>query len=203
MRVLVRPSRAKRAAATVLLSLALGACSSVFGARTPPTYDLTAPHKVRSGGMARGQLIVVEPTALAVLDTEKIVVRPAAGEVAHLANAQWSDRLPKLLQARIVQSFENASRLRAVGRPGDRLHADFQLVTDVRAFQLVVGSGVTAEVEISAKVVADRAGRIVAAKVFRASVPTASTEAPGGALAIDEAFRRVVTDMIAWAQRLV
>ena len=60
-----------------------------------------------------------------------------------------------------------------------------------------------AEVEISAKVVTDRGGRVLAAKVFRASVPAASTEGPDAVSALDEAFQRVITDLVAWASHVV
>jgi cholesterol transport system auxiliary component len=174
-----------------------------MGGAAPATFDLTAPARIPPGGRAsRGQLIVGEPTALSVLDNEKIVVRPAQGEVTYLGGAQWSDRLPRLLQARIVQSFENANRLRAVGRPGDRLAADFQLVLDLRAFQWSAATG-SAEVEVSAKVIRDGSGRIAAARVFRASVPVPSTDPASVALALDEAFHRVVADLVAWTTRYV
>lgn len=193
-----------RIAATLALVLAVGGCGSLFS-RPPATFDLTAAQAFpRHSGPARGQLIISEPTALAIIDSEKIVVRPAKGELGYLTGTQWSDRLPKLLQARIVQSFENASRLRAVGRPGERLTADFSLVTDVRAFGLALAdNGVFAEVEISAKVVVDKSGRIVAGKVFRAVVPAPSSEGTQAVAALDEAFHRVVIEMVLWAVRLV
>ena len=185
--------------ALVLVLVAAG-CA---GTKAPPTFDLTAAQGFpRNSGSPRGQLIVSEPTALAILDSEKIVVRPAKGELGYLMGAQWSDRLPKLLQARIVQSFENANRLRTVGRPGERLTADFSLVTDVRAFGVAIAdNGVFAEVEISAKVVADKSGRIIAGRVFRATIPAASTEATTVVVALDEAFHRVMIDLVLWAAR--
>ena len=156
----------------------------------------------KARGVGRGQLVVVEPTALSVLNTDRIVIR-TQGEIAYLSRAQWSDRLPRLVQSRIVEGFENGSRLRAVGTPGDKLAADYQLVTEVRAFHLSVASAPMAEVEISAKVVTDRGGRVLAAKVFRASVPAASTEGPDAVSALDEAFQRVITDLVAWASHVV
>ena len=117
--------------------------------------------------------------------------------------AQWSDRLPRLVQSRIVEAFESGSRLRAVGTPGDKLAADYQLVTDVRAFNVSVNSEPIAEVEISAKVVSDRGGRVLASKVFRASVPAASAQGADAVVALDEAFRQVISEMVAWASRVV
>lgn len=202
MRVVGRHPGPLRIAAALAVMVAVAGCAG-FGSQAPPTFDLHAARAFpRHSGPPRGQLIIGEPTALAILDSEKIVVRPAQGELGYLGGAQWSDRLPKLLQARIVQSFENASRLRAVGRPGERLTADFSLVTDVRAFQVAIAdNGVFAEVEISAKVVVDKSGRIVSGRVFRATVAAASSEPTAAVLALDEAFRRVVVDLVLWAVR--
>jgi cholesterol transport system auxiliary component len=187
-----------------VVAVSVGGCSALTGGGAPPTYDLTAPNAAQSKSRAHhGQLVVSEPTALSVLDTDKILVRSAGDQIAHMASAQWSDRLPRLLQSRIVQAFENANRLTAVGTPSDRLTADFQLVTDVRAFELSVVSAPVAQVEIAAKVVSDRGGKVVAARVFRASIPATSTAAPDAALALDEAFHRVATEMVEWASRLV
>jgi cholesterol transport system auxiliary component len=186
-----------------VLASVLGALLAGCGSSAIPTYDLTAPQQFPRAGGGRGQLVVAEPAALAVLDTDRIVVRPGGGQVAQLGGAQWSDRLPKLLQARVVQAFENANRQRAVGKPGDRISADYQLVIDIRAFNLSAATSPTGEVELSAKIIADRAGRIVAARVFRASVPAGASEGPEAVRAIDEAFGRVATELVIWAGRAV
>jgi cholesterol transport system auxiliary component len=188
----------------VSVAAMLGGCSGGLGGKSPPpTYELFAATSFpRHAGGGRGQLIVPEPSALAILDTDRVMVRLAGGETAQLGNAQWEDRLPKLLQARIVQSFENGHRLRAVGKPGDKLTADYQLVIDVRAFQISADTG-TAEVEIAAKIVGERTGRIGAARVFKVSVPAEATEGPAAIAAINAAFNKVVTDMVIWASRYV
>lgn len=201
-----RCSHLRRAAVAAALAVLLSGCGGGlgFGSKPPPpTYDLFAAQSFpRRSGPARGQLIVTEPTALAALDTEKIVVRPNPDEVAQLGTAQWQDRLPKLLQARILQSFENASRLRAVGKPGDRLTADYQLVVDVRAFEISAANS-TADVVIAAKIVRDRTGRIAAARIFRASVPASDINGAGAVAALNEAFANVAVQLVLWAARLV
>lgn len=195
----------RRLALAGFLALApvLAGCSSLGSKAPPPTYELFAARDFpRHVGGGRGQLIVQEPTALSALDSDRIMVQLADGGIAQLPDAQWEDRLPKLLQARIVQSFENGHRLRAVGRPGDRLTADFQLVTDIRAFQ-ISAVGRTAEVEIAAKIVRDRTGRIGPAKVFKVSVPAEGTEGPAAIAAINAAFTRAATQMVLWASRYI
>lgn len=186
------------AGAVLLLAaaLSLAACGS-----TPlPTYNLSAPSGFTAGGSGNGQLVVVAPTALAVLNTDKIMVEPGAGQVAYLADAQWSDNLPALLHARTIQAFENASKLRRVARPGDGVNADYTLVTDIRTFALrITDQGPVAVVEVSAKLIGTQSGRILAAQVFRAAVPAASSAGANATAALDQAQEQVLVQMVRWA----
>lgn len=190
---------------TVGLALALAGCSSIGSLVTtaaPTAYDLAAAKSFpRHPGHARGQLVIPEPSALAPLDGSAILVRPTPGEAAQLAGAQWEDRLPKLMQARVQQSFENAGRLR-VGRPADKIAADFALLTELRAFEISAADG-SAVVEIAAKIVGERSGRIMAARVFRVTVPAAATQGPDAVAALNEAFVKVTTELVLWAARVV
>ena len=166
---------------------------------TPRVFDL-APAKVFAGLRKRpaGQLIVAEPTALAVFDSDKILSRQReAGDLVSLANAQWPDVLTKVIQARIVQSFENAEYPRAIGRAPEGTRSDFQLLIDIRSFQVTSEPAAFAEVELAAKIVGAE-GRIVNAGTFRASVSAVSVQADGAANALSEAFAKVATDIVLW-----
>jgi len=197
---------AARLAAAAAAALTLAGCAGaggLFGKAPATAYDLAAAKSFpRHPGRARGQLVIVEPSALAPLDGSAILVRPAPGEAAMLAGAQWEDRLPKLMQARLLQSFENASRLRTVGRPADKIATDFVLVTELRAFEISAADG-TAVVEIAAKIVGERSGRIMAARVIHVSVPAAATQGPGAVAALNEAFVKAATELVLWAARIV
>lgn len=188
-----------------MFALLTGACAGLgIGAKDPvPAFNLRAPAAVQRSGAIRGQMVVPEPSAISVLDSERIVVRPSAGQVATLAGAQWSDRLPKLLQARIVEAFENSSRLRSVGRPTDGLTADYQLLVDVRAFQLSVAPEAVGEVEIAAKIVAGGSGRIVGGRVFRATTPAAGTDGAEAVAAIETSFQDVTAQLVRWVGRVI
>jgi len=199
--------RAMMLAVTLALPLAAGGCAgglgNLAGKSAPTAYDLDAARNFpRHGRSARGQLVIADPIALSAYDGEKIVVRPSPTEAAQLAGAQWQDRLPKLMQARILQSFENANRLRAVGRPGDQIATDFVLVTEVRAFEISVADG-SAVVEVAAKIVRQRTGRIMAARVFRTSVPAPSSEGALAIAALNEAFVKMERELVLWAARII
>ena len=169
-------------------------------------YDLTAPRTFPAPDKpSQGQLVVADPTALLLFDTQKILVRPGKAKSSSFDTAQWSDSLPKLLQAKLIQGFENANYLKAVARPTDGLTADFQLLIDVRSFQISTSPEPRADIEFAAKVLADT-GRIVASRVFHAAVPSAPSDtidAPIAAAALNEAFGKAATDLVVWADGVI
>ena len=191
----LRPIRSLSGLVVVLLAGGLAACSTP----APSTFDLTAPSDVRAARGSGAQLVVAAPTALQVIDSDRIMVRGRAGEVSYLPGVQWADRLPSLVQTRLIQTFENAHRIGSVGRPDDKIVPDATLVTEIRSFEIDASAGATARVEISAKLVGESTGRIRAARLFSAGVPAAGLTGPQASAALDQALHEVLRDVVAWA----
>jgi len=177
----------------------------------PKYYDLAAPRTFPpSDKAAKSQLAVLEPTAVVALDTQKIIVEAGTGETVRPDSAQWSDTIPKLLQARIVQSFENSNYLGAVARPMEGLTADYQLAIDVRSFQVSNDLGLAerpavgpmARVAFAAKILGDN-GRIIGSRTFDALVPAPDLDVAAAAAAIDKAFAKAVTDLVVWTAGVI
>jgi phospholipid/cholesterol/gamma-HCH transport system substrate-binding protein len=164
----------------------------------PVPYDIKAPTTFPPPAKAaNAQLVIPEPTALVTLDTQKIIVDPSVGQPPE--NAQWPDSLPKVLQARFIESFEKSRYVGAVARPMDSITPDFQLLIDIRKFEIEgTAAAPMAHVELAAKVVG-KAGRIVGSRTFDASVPAKDTTAAGASAALGEAFGKVATPLVTWA----
>jgi phospholipid/cholesterol/gamma-HCH transport system substrate-binding protein len=161
------------------------------------TYDLQAPQNVGAAGKTiKGQLAVPEPTAVAMLETQRFLFSPAQ-EVPGFAEALWADSIPKLLQARLIESFENYDIAHAPLRTADVGQADFQLLIDVRRFRIAMESGPTAEIGLSARIV-DKDGKVVAARLFEEGEKFDKLEPPAAVAAFDNAFARVAKNIIAW-----
>ncbi len=170
------------------------------GQKTPPRiYELSAVRQFAGLGPApAGQLVIPEPTGLGIFDTDKVLLRGGEGQKPVLDNAQWPDVLPKLLQSRFIQSFESAGYMRIFGRAPEGVVADHQLLLDVRSFHAAMTAAPTAEVEIAAKVVRND-GKILDARIFKASVPAGASDAAAVTAAIDAAFGKTVVELVPWA----
>lgn len=195
--------RAKLLTTTALVlaaSIGLSACTSVLSGPPPDTYDLSAPDTFPGlTGSSRAQILILEPSALKILDSENIVIKPSEAEAEYLAKSQWTDRLPKLVQAKLIETFENTERVRAVAKPGDGLVIDYQIVTEIRAFDATIGSGISeARVALSVKLVSDRTGKVVRTRVFQEAVPINGGGSLEIVLGLDAAFDNVARDLVAW-----
>ena len=187
-------------------SLMLGGCAAIpgFGPAPVDLYDLAAP-AVQKAALRRArptQILVPEPEALKILDGEDVAIRTAAGSLQLLGGARWSDRLPRLVQAGLVEAYQRSGSLAGVGRPGEGLAIDYQVIVDIRAFEVRVGSGL-ADVQLFVRVLDDRTGQVRASREFAASVPVAGTGDVAFIAALNQAFNVVTGEIIDWSLRVM
>ena len=181
------------------MATVLSGCAGGIIPETPPdTYGLSAAPQVAGKGARNRQILISDPSALKALDSEKIVIRPTPSAIEYLADSQWSDRLPNMVQDKLVQAFENSGRVGGVGRPGDGLAIDYKIITGIRAFEIKADRGEQAIVELSVKILNDRNGVVVATQVFRASAPVSGSGNAAYVQSLDRAFEIVVQDLVSW-----
>jgi len=171
------------------------------GATSPPrkiVYDLRAidafqaPKTPLQAGLA-----IAEPTATARLQTQRFLF--ASDEEAHEAfdNVQWSDSLPALVQAKLLQSFENYDIANAPVRVDPAGPAGTRLVTDLRQFEISIEPDAKVVISLSAKVI-NEAGDVKGARIFEASAPLDGITPAKAAAAFDSAFAELGRNLIAW-----
>ncbi len=161
------------------------------------TYDLRAPENLGIPVKAiKGQLALPEPTAVAMLETQRMLFSPAK-DYPGFADFLWADSIPKLLQARLIDSFENYDIAHAPLRAADVGQADFQLLIDVRRFRIAVDSAPVAEIALSARLV-DKSGKVIASRLFEESQKLDQIEPAAAVAAFNDAFARIAKNVIAW-----
>jgi cholesterol transport system auxiliary component len=184
----------------VFLVVLLSGCA-LLGASAPPldTYELVAPDPEATGPRRSGvQILVAEPTALKTLDGQDIVVKTGPRSIEFLQGAQWADRLPRVVQARLAESFQLSGRFGGVGKPGEGLAIDHQILTEIRAFEIRAEGGERAYVELFVKLLNDRNGVVRASRTFQASAPVAGTGNDAYVAALDEAFGIAASEIVTW-----
>ena len=185
----------RRLAATVVLAGLVSACALARSGPPDAIFDLSAPDDVAAKAGTSAQLLIPVPSASAALDSTRIAARPTESEYAYLPGAVWSDSLPKLLQARLTETFQNTGRVRAAGRPGQSLSINYQVIMDIRAFEI---SGESAVAEFHVMVLNDRNGAVVSRRIVKASAPVLDSSNAGSVAALDAAMDEAFGEIAGW-----
>lgn len=190
-------SRSAPLLATGLLCLGLAGCAG--GNAAPTTYDLVAPRSFAPGKQAKYQLVVNEPTSVQALDTNRIMIRPRADQISYYKGAAWSDRLPRLVQVRTIETLQNSGAVKSVSSSMDRVDGDYMLSMEIRAFQIDNVSGrPAADVDIFAKLIDNNSSKVVATKGFSTRVASANDTPQASVAALNQALTEVLQDTSSW-----
>ncbi|MEZ5856847.1 MAG: ABC-type transport auxiliary lipoprotein family protein [Hyphomicrobiaceae bacterium] len=146
------------------------------------------------------QLVVNEPSASRALDGDRVVVHRESGEISFLAGATWSDRLPVLVQSRLIQALSASEQFRAISNGRDKVNAEISLSASLQAFQVdLTSAGSIARVALQAKLVSERTGEVLASRTLSATRPVAGKSPGDHVAAINQAFAVVSGEVVAWA----
>lgn len=174
-----------------ILAVSLASCAQ------PPrqNFDLInaagAPRVAQRGGPA---LAVRSPSAVAPTGTERIVVRDPDGSVSVLPGVQWSAPLPRLLQARMIESLQLAGVSAASIGVGGKA-----LATDIRRFEIDAARNL-AVVEIAVRILDENTGAAHAAQSFSAEAPAPDHTGAPAVQALTEAAAQALARVAVWAR---
>lgn len=149
---------------------------------------------------ANWSLLVAKPVAGQWLDSDRISVRPAPGAVQVYKGASWSESVPDMVQTALLRKLEDSGRILSVSRPGAGVRGEYQLLTEIRAFESVYGQAgqPQARIEIYAKLVHTADGHAVAARSFVESEAASSEEVPAVVDAFSRSMERATTQIAGW-----
>jgi len=186
---------------TALLSLV--GCS-ILPEREPisvyePVFAEPAAHP--EWPQANWSLLVARPVASQQLDSERITVRPSPGALQVYKGAAWSDNAPDLMQSALLRRFQDAENILSVSRSGGGVRGQFQLLSDLRAFESVYAQPgqPQAVIELYVRLVRTSDGQVVAARGFR-EVEASSDDSLGSVVdAFSRSLNRLTDQVVGWA----
>jgi len=182
----------------------LSGCSSILPARgpAPDVFRLSTINlPAREGKPLQAQLVVDVPIAMGGLNTDRVVIHENSYELTYMAGTRWTDQVPRLVQSALVQALESTNAFAGVGRQEEGIRRNFDLVSDLRAFD-VNTQGMSHPhivVTLAAKLLRAPIGEVLASKLFKADVEAKGRGNEEIVGAFDEAMTAVATDIANWA----
>ncbi len=192
-----------RSLALFALALALAGCGNILPkpAAPPALYRLTAASDFPAATATPTQLQIDLPTAEAALDTTRIALSRSPTTLDYFADAAWTDRLPVVVQARLLDSFINAHRVIAVAGEASVAHGDAILTIALRHFeaQYSASGAPVWRIELTADLVGTADRKVIATRTFTGEA-TAPQNSMGAIVdTADQAWRGVAKQIVDWA----
>lgn len=185
--------------------LALGGCGAVSALNNAAValdaYELRAPSDMPQAARSLNRALSIEPpTTSGALDTDRILIKPNAVQSLYLPDGRWASELPAMWQTMALRAFEDTGALSYVGRKPLGVLGDYALISEITDFQaeLVGDESATIRLRLTARMVRESDARVVARRVFSASIPVDGTETLNLVNGFNAASDTVLTDMVRW-----
>lgn len=183
--------------------LALSACISIGNQQRDPITTFAPDIRATTDPgwpQANWALVIAKPSATRSLDSARIAVRPIPNELQVYRGAVWAQPAPDMLQAAVLRTLEDSSRIAAVARTDAGIRSDYRLLTDIRRFESdYAGQALpSAVIEVNALLLSTADQRVVASRTFTRQQPASSTSVADVVTAFEQGLAVVVHDIAGW-----
>lgn len=185
-------------------ALSLSACGGnlIGPPDAGPIYPVRPSFPPAAGGdKVSWSLSILRPDVPGGLDSDRIALLQPDGSMDYYAKATYPDRLPASIQRALVEGFEASGRIDAVAREDDALHADYNLLVEVRDFQAVyaVPDGVPGVVvTLNAKLTTNHGRKIIAVTTVTQKAEASVNSAGAAVAALKQALGAAVSQIVTW-----
>ncbi|MEO8121279.1 MAG: ABC-type transport auxiliary lipoprotein family protein [Rhodoferax sp.] len=190
-----------RLVAAGLAVLALGGCSALRPAATPPPafYSLdrlNGARPVSSAATTAPTLVISPPRAAAGFDSQRIIYLRERHKLDYFAHSEWVDPPARMLGPLLVAAIQNSGAFHAVVLTPGSAAGDLRLDTEiVRLQHEFLGSPSRVRFTLRATLVADRTRRVLAWREFDGYVEAASEDPYGGVVAANRVVQTVLEQL--------
>jgi len=190
-------------------SLSLSGCGGKLldiGPPEPGPVYTVLPKPAQGVPQAQGAkvswaLSILQPSAAPGLDSERIALTQPDGTLDFYAKVSYPDRLPPIVQQALLNGFEASGRIDAVAREQDALHADYNLVTEIKDFRahyMVMDGIPNVTVALTAKLTTSHGRAIVGTFSTTQNGTASANSAAATAQALQQALQAAVTEIVNW-----
>lgn len=176
-------------------------CSILVQDEPLPLYTLKSGD-VKSTHVLSTSLAIDMPLSEASLDTQRIALTPSPYERDYIADGQWPDRLPKIIQEVLLEGLSERWGEASVSRMSSGLQATSLLQTEVHDFSVYYLNTEHPEVhlKIAFKVVDLRARKVWMGKVFSVKEPICLVSMKGIVEAFNKGLHKLLQQAMLWME---
>lgn len=149
-------------------------------------------------------LVIERPLASQPFDSKRLIINRENEQglsiLEPLADVEWNDRLPLLVQKGLISGFEKSGRVGGVGEAEEDFRADFSLQTSLKKAEIFLRGNTQHEIHIEASVrlVSKKDRKAIAQRTFKRILPGAQRTQKSLIGAYEKAFSLLIRDIVSW-----
>lgn len=149
-------------------------------------------------------LVVEQPLARDPLDSKRIILNiendKGIRTLEPLADVEWNDRLPLLLQQQLISAFEKSGKITGVGQNEEDFQAHLSLQINMKAVEIIL-TGSTQQkalIELSARLISKKDRKVIAQRTFKKLSPIAERTQKAFLQSYQHVFGEMISEIITW-----
>jgi cholesterol transport system auxiliary component len=165
-------------------------------------YPIRPSFPAGNGAKVSWALAILRPDVAPGLDSERIALSQPDGSMDYYAKANYPDRVPVMVQQALLDGFEASGRIDAVAPEQAALHADYNLVTEIKDFSAhyaQAGGIPQVTVNLTAKLTTAHGRAIVSSFSSNQELAASANSAGAVAQALRQGLGTAVTQIVNWA----
>lgn len=189
----------------IILSCFITGCTLFPEGETPPPLYTLRSEPFKQTSALTVPLAVDLPTSEASLNTQRIAITLLPYQRDYMANGQWPEPLPKIIQEVFLESFSTRWGGVHVNRNEANFQTTYLLFSEIQDFSVYHLEKGCPEVrlKIMMKIVDFQNRQPLAAHVFAEKTPATSSTMNGIVSAFNEGLHRLLRKAIPWIETAV
>jgi cholesterol transport system auxiliary component len=190
----------KKISLLVVTSL-LSGCALLDPEQAPPLYTLKS-EVLESRPVLAASLAIDMPQSEASLNTPRIAVTPSPYQRDYLAEGQWPDKLPKIFQEVLLDTFNQRWGGAYVSRVSTGLQTKYILFSEIQDFSVyhLERDHPEVHVKVAFKLADLRARRVFAGHTFSIITPISLFTMKGIVEAFNKGLQCLLTEATPWME---
>lgn len=188
------------------LILVCSGCISLFPPAPPRPRNVPLEltyQKLPNIKAVHWSLAVEKPLASPSIDSKRMMVHLISqnqiSDLQSLEGVEWSDRLPTLVQQKMISAFEYSDKIMAVGHIDEDFQADYTLQMDLKKAEIDLTSAIPqAHFEVSAKLIRREDRQIIGRYTFSQTNDVASPSQKDFIQAYSRALESTLQQIMIW-----
>jgi ABC-type uncharacterized transport system auxiliary subunit len=149
-------------------------------------------------------LTIERPLTTDLLDSRRIILNieneKGIRTLETLADIEWNDRLPLLLQQQLISAFEQSNKITGVGQDEEDFQAHFALQINIRTAEILLtgASQQKALVELSARLISKKDRKVIAQRTFKKLSPITERTQKAFLHSYQHVFGEIISEIVIW-----